>query len=69
MRQILSWNIRGSGSAIKKRAIKRVICKLNPDLVVLQEVRGLTVFLLQAFGDLDLKIGWFFRLLVDPGVF
>ena len=37
--KILSWNIRGSGSSIKKRAIKKIICKINPDLVVLQEVK------------------------------
>ena len=37
--KILSWNIRGSGSLIKRKAIKKVICKINPDLVVLQEVK------------------------------
>ena len=37
--KILSWNIRGNGSSIKRRAIKNVICKINPDLVVLQEVK------------------------------
>ena len=37
--KILSWNIRGSGSSTKRRAIKKVICKVNPDLVVLQEVK------------------------------
>ena len=37
--KILSWNIRRSGSSIKKRAIKKVICKINPDLVVLQVKR------------------------------
>ena len=37
--KILSWSIRGSGSSIKRRAIKKVICKINPNLVVLQEVK------------------------------
>ena len=37
--KILSWNIRGSGSPTKWRAIKKVVCKLNSDLVVLQEVK------------------------------
>ena len=37
--KILSWNIKGSGSPIKKKAIKKVICKIEPDLVVLQEVK------------------------------
>ena len=41
--KILSWNIRGSGSSIKRRAIKKVICKINPDLVVLQEVKRETI--------------------------
>ena len=37
--KILSGNIRGSGFPTKQRAIKKVICKVNPDLVVLQEVK------------------------------
>ena len=37
--KILSWNIRGSGSSTKRGAIKNAICKINPDLVVLQEVK------------------------------
>ena len=37
--KILTWNIRGSGSPCKRRAIKKTICKINPDLVVLQEVK------------------------------
>ena len=37
--KILTWNIRGSGSSCKRRAIKKTICKINPDLVVLQEVK------------------------------
>ena len=37
--KILSWNIRGSGSSSKRRAIKQVLCKVNPDIVVLQELK------------------------------
>ena len=37
--KIFSWNIRGSGSIAKRRAIKEVICKENPDIVVLQETK------------------------------
>ena len=37
--KIFSWNIRGSGSPSKRRAIREVICKTNPDLVVLQETK------------------------------
>ena len=37
--KILSWNIRGSGSSCKRRAIKKTICNSSPDLVVLQEVK------------------------------
>ena len=36
--KIITWNIRGSGSA-DKRSIKRLLCRVNPDLVVLQEVK------------------------------
>ena len=41
--KILTWNIRGSGSSCKRRAIKKVICKNNLDLVVLQEVKRETI--------------------------
>ena len=37
--KILSWNIRGSRSSDKRRAIKALIGKESPDLVVLQEVK------------------------------
>ena len=37
--KIFSWNIRGSGSSSKRRAIKKTICKANPDIVVLQETK------------------------------
>ena len=36
--KIISWNIRGSGSA-DKRSIKRLICRINPDLVILKKVK------------------------------
>ena len=37
--KIIKWNIRGSRSADKRRSIKRLLCRVNPDLVVLQEVK------------------------------
>ena len=37
--KILSWNIRGSGSSSKRRAIRQAICKANLDIVVLQETK------------------------------
>ena len=37
--KILFWNIRGSGSSSKRRAIREAICKANPDTVVLQEIK------------------------------
>ena len=37
--KIFSWNIRGSGSPSKRRAIKEAICKANPDIIVLQETK------------------------------
>ena len=37
--KILTWNIRGNGSSDKRRSIKRLLCRVNPDLVVLQEVK------------------------------
>ena len=37
--KILTWNIRGSGSSDKRRIVKRLLCRVNPDLVVLQEVK------------------------------
>ena len=37
--KILTWNVRGSGSYRKRRSIKEVICKEDPDVVILQEVK------------------------------
>ena len=37
--KIISWNIKGSGFADKRRSIKRLLCRVNLDLVVLQEVK------------------------------
>ena len=37
--KIMTWNVRGSGSYRKRRSIKEVICKEDPDLVVLQEIK------------------------------
>ena len=37
--KIITWNIRGNGSADKRRSIKRMLCRVNPDLDVLQEVK------------------------------
>ncbi|XP_062073105.1 uncharacterized protein LOC133777487 isoform X1 [Humulus lupulus] len=41
--KILSWNVRGSGNKEKRRAIKESICKVNPDLIVLQEVKKVKI--------------------------
>uniref|UniRef100_A0A803PZR9 Reverse transcriptase domain-containing protein n=1 Tax=Cannabis sativa TaxID=3483 RepID=A0A803PZR9_CANSA len=41
--KILTWNIRGSGDKVKRRAIKATICKINLDLVILQEVKKTTI--------------------------
>ena len=37
--KIMSWNVRGTGSYRKRRSIKEIICKEDPDIVVLQEVK------------------------------
>ena len=41
--KILTWNIRGNGSSRKRRAIKNSICKVNLDLIILQEVKRETI--------------------------
>lgn len=37
--KILTWNVRGSGAAEKRKNIKATICKINPDFIVLQEAK------------------------------
>ena len=37
--KIISWNVRGGGSSAKRRGIKEVVTKENPDIVVIQEVK------------------------------
>ncbi|XP_062097049.1 uncharacterized protein LOC133803120 [Humulus lupulus] len=41
--KILSWNVRGCGTKGKRRAIKELICKVNPDVIILQEVKKASV--------------------------
>ncbi|XP_062083441.1 uncharacterized protein LOC133789680 [Humulus lupulus] len=37
--RMLTWNVRGCGNKGKRKAIKELICKVNPDIIVLQEVK------------------------------
>ena len=37
--KLLSLNVRGTGSSAKRRATKSVVCKVNPDIIVLQEIK------------------------------
>lgn len=37
--KILTWNIKGDGLIIKKKTIKKVVCKENPYLIVLHKVK------------------------------
>ena len=37
--KIMSWNVRGSGYYRKRRSIKEATCKVDPDIVVLQEIK------------------------------
>ena len=41
--KIMIWNMRGCGSYRKRRSIKEVISKKDPNMVVLQEVKKETV--------------------------
>ena len=41
--KLLFWNVRGTGSSAKRRAIKNVVCKVNPNIIVLQEIKKETV--------------------------
>lgn len=38
--KILSSNVKGCKSLVKKKAIKEVVCKENLDIVVFQEVKA-----------------------------
>lgn len=57
--KIMSWNIRGGGF-FSKRTIKEMVCRENPDILILQEVknRQLTRHSLAAYGDHHLKNGF-----------
>ena len=37
--KIVSWNVRGTGHPDKRRGIKSLVCKINPDILVLLETK------------------------------
>lgn len=37
--KIISWNIRGSGSSVRKRLVSKLIKDRNPDVLLLQETK------------------------------
>lgn len=37
--KILSWNVRGTGHPDKRRGIKSLVCKINLDLLIIQELK------------------------------
>lgn len=37
--QIISWNIRGMGSFVKKRILSKLVKRRKPDMVLLQETK------------------------------
>lgn len=37
--QIISWNIRGFGSSVKKRFVSKLIKKRKPDMILIQETK------------------------------
>lgn len=41
--QIISWNIRGLGSSVKKRFVLKLIKKRKPDMVLIQETKLETI--------------------------
>ncbi|XP_062109433.1 uncharacterized protein LOC133820653 [Humulus lupulus] len=41
--KILSWNVRGCGSKEKRKAIKELICKVNQDIIILQEIKKASI--------------------------
>lgn len=56
--QIISWNIRGLGSSIKKRFLYKLIKKRKPDVVFVQETKlenldYVTIQRLWGSGDFD----------------
>ena len=41
--KILSWNVRGTGHPDKRRGIKSLVCKVNLDILVLQESKRIYI--------------------------
>ena len=57
--KLLSWNVKGTGSSATGRAIRSVVCKVHPDIIVLQEIKKEMVdrCLWLVFGALVLRSG------------
>lgn len=69
--KIISWNIRGIGSSLKKRFISKIIRERSPDVLFLQEtkVESLKGPLFKEFGVLWKLIMPSLGLLACPGEF
>lgn len=37
--RVVSWNVDGLGNGLKRRKIKKVLVKVNPDIIMLQETK------------------------------
>lgn len=37
--KIVSWNVRGIGARLKRAVVKDLLCRANPDIVILQETK------------------------------
>lgn len=36
---ILSWNVRGRGTLERRRLVQELVCRLSPEIVILQETK------------------------------
>lgn len=59
--KIVSWNIRGIGDQSKHLAIKRLIMKTNPELVLIQETKkdSIEIDIIKAMWS-SKEIGWIY---------
>lgn len=59
--KILAWNTRGIGDQSKQLALKRLITKTNPDLVLIQETKkdSIEIEVIKALWS-SKDIGWIF---------
>ena len=66
--KIISWNTRGIMGQSKQLAIKTLLKKVNPEIVLIQETKREEIdsYIIRHYGVQKELVGYLLKLVVDP---